>query len=70
MEEGIMLSEISQPGTNELDGRESLSQYICISSHYLVHFKYLTIVLVNYTLIKLKNNSAPFSLRKLLTPGE
>ena len=37
---------------NELDG-EILSQCIWISNHHTVHFKYLTILFVNYTSIKL-----------------
>ena len=33
---------------------EIISQCICISNHPSVHFKYLTILYVNYTSIKLK----------------
>ena len=33
-----------------------LSQFICISNHYIVHFKYITILFVHYTSIKLKEN--------------
>ena len=32
---------------------EILSYYICISNHYIIHFKYLIILLVNYNLMKL-----------------
>lgn len=31
-----------------------LSQYVCISNHYVLHLKHITILLVNYTSVNLK----------------
>lgn len=32
----------------------ALSQYICISDHYVVHFNYFVTLLANYTSVKLR----------------
>lgn len=36
--------------------RGFLSQYLCVSNDHEVHFKYLTILFVNYTSTKLKKS--------------